>query len=188
MSEERAERKGGEDWERSQLSTLPVNPLIVQENLIRKLYLELKKEDISEIKSFMEDDERKIYESASELHKSILTRSLSLGQLTITIINKKTLRASVMISIMGYLNELITKSKSITNRIEELTRLIKDPAISLDEKKKLYNELYEKLLKLVSIPYTQTRLVKDIEGILNMNLPYDKSSDLIKKLIGYTST
>lgn len=153
-----------------------LNKLIAQPRIAESL---LKITDI--------EAERVVYEKAWHLYRMMVSPLLSGTISTITVINKKTLRASLRMA----LNVLSAQAKNISTAYKSdvenaLTLLRSIP--SAEDAAKLEAILMDKVYTFIAFFIALVMALKTLEGVLNVNLPFHLQSDMIRKFFGYTAT
>lgn len=162
---------------------LNVRPESVRQYLLEEFFttplgVELGASEISDlIKSYSE-----------KLHEKILHGNKRIPQSLMMTHSKKSLLSSLKLVFIANYTDILIELNAITSKISEILERLKDPTLSPDTRGKYLGELQELIIQLLSMPRSVVRLVKDIESLMNINLPFHLKSDLARNLLGYTST
>jgi len=166
---------------------LPVNPFDIKQNIIQELFskplIEKPREEL-----YIEELDKRLNEAAEKLHTRIVSSISQLSQLTLNVINSKTLRASLLLILNNVYTDLQMNQYAISASIDRLAERILDPSVDPGEKSKDISELMDKILTMLAIPRAIVKILKDLDSIITLNIPFHLKSDVIRNLMGYTAS
>ncbi|MEM4436153.1 MAG: hypothetical protein QXO22_04240 [Thermosphaera sp.] len=139
-------------------------------------------------KGGLADLEEKMIRGIISNREFVVTRLRVLPQATFSIINRKTLSNSLLMSMISVVSMLLARAQAVTSEIEMRMHKIVSGTCTRDEFVEHMNRLHDLLPTLLSIPYSVPVILKDFDGIINLNTPFNVTSDLVRKHTGYTAT
>jgi len=168
-------------------TALPVEPGIVRQNLVQEFFTRQLYE-VPKSELYVEHFDERVSEAAEKLYHAILTSLAKYSQKTMNIVNSRTLMASLMLITANIYAELRMKIYALEAAIEGIEKKLADPSTPRDQVAKLAEKLVEDLIMILAVPRVIPKLLKDLDAMITLNLPFRLKSDLVRNLMGYTAS
>lgn len=122
--------------------------------------------------------------------RSVIMRSLlrQIPQSVVSISSKKTFVESCKQLAISILTVLDALGEGYISDLQKGLDAMMSATASRTERVEAMRNVYKTSLKLLAVIYAVPIVIKDLTGILELNLPFHLASDYVKKIVGYTAT
>lgn len=189
----RRREEGGEEEQETlpppheRTSVLAVDPATVKTNIIQEFFtspvIERPREEL-----YLEELEKIVAEKAEQIYLSLIASQTQLSQQIMNVVNRRAMESSLALMINNVFEDAAMKIYAIRSSIHEIARQLRDPSVKPERKRTLLELLVDKCLTLLAVPRAVSKILKDLDSRININLPFHLKSDLARNLMGYTST
>jgi hypothetical protein len=112
----------------------------------------------------------------------------SLSNNILTIVNTKTLMSSIKSTMIRLLSILRVNIASNRSHINELVEKVLEPSVDPQRRAELFDEIKRRVIGIIVATHHVGTVVKHVEALMNINIPFHLQSDVVRNIKGYTST
>lgn len=183
------ERKKEEEKEEKFPQSSGVTAIAVSpDNLTRLISEYFSSKPAEESSSDVPEIARDVLEAIRRIRAVVMSNQLRyIPQIVLSISSKNSFVESNKQMAMATCSVLDAIGEGHTSNIYKALDIL-SASVSRDDKKEAARIAYESMMALIGALYALPIVLKDLTGASELSLPFHLSSDLVKKLIGYTAT
>ncbi|MEM0458963.1 MAG: hypothetical protein QXZ31_03770 [Thermofilaceae archaeon] len=158
------------------------------DNLVRLISEYFSSKPAEESGSDVPEIARDVLEAIRRIRAIVMSNQLRyIPQVVLSISSKRSFVESSKQMAMATCSVLDAVGEGYTSNIYKALDILSSSA-PRDDKREAARIAYESMMALIGALYALPVVLKDLTGASELSLPFHLSSDLVKKLIGYTAT